>query len=295
MILKSLKVLAVTTLSLTGLAPSVEAQNLYSSSREDVELYVAAIQTNTKMPSRAALEEFGLNGSDRSAFANIIQRGVIDLSVESHQRVYLLAVLPAAKFIHATETRTAEEARRMGANLSEIRQKRAFAYEIMEAVGTEYDETALSGLVSVGEARAFEKVDGIVNDSLARDPGALQGQLDAAFVPFSKALIGGGACVARISLDRGFDIAATAGDSFVSESLFLDAQSSFSGRFQSASAYLAVAGNCRPDANDKICNQSDDALTSDTCATSTNKYCRLVAVTGGGGVKKCTQASDGAD
>jgi len=60
----------------------------------------------------------------------------------------------------------------------------------------------------------------------------------------------------------------------------------------SAPSIEKIAAPCRPDANDKICAPSGDVLVSDTCATSTSKYCALVRVTGGGGVMQCNVSSD---
>lgn len=234
----------------------------FAQTREDVELMITQVQLGISLPSSEARETFGLESAqDLRAYNQIIQTGTIDVSRNNQKHLLQKTILPALDLLYSMETRSAAHAHLRGIDLGALKAKRLLAYEILEPF-----TTALSGPETVG---------------LSTFTGGNITQ--------SSTQILDRACVARISgiaslAGQALDPFSGTGEDFAQHLLY----DSLTG-----DVYLAVAGGtCRPDANDKICSQSDDPLTNDSCDPSTSKYCRLVTTNG---VKKCTQASDGAD
>ena len=277
------------------MSTAVSAQNMNVKSADDIQMLIAGINTGKTMPSHEAMEVFGLHtAGQKAAFASIVNSDLIDLTNPNHREVYFTTIQPAVEFIRQTETRTVADARRVGADLSVLKAHRLLAYEIVGAIGTQFSAAEVSSWVSVAEQSQNDLVDSILEDFPVDDSAGLQLRLDNAFTTVSvRPIPVDGGCFARFALPGDFDVNSDGG---FAGNVYTNG-SHGSANFSEVFVDLSATGNsnCRPDANDKECDQSDDALTSDTCDTAVDKYCRLVNVTGGGGVQKCTQSSDGAE
>lgn len=239
---------AATSLTLLTIISTAQAQSDVTQS--EVELMVIGYQYGVQIPSQAAREAFGLTEqTDLNAYTNMIRYGRINFANANHVRVFENSLVPAMKLIQAMET----QARIPGQDLTEAKQNRIYAYDILSAIGSPYVEDELGGLTLATQTQ----------DSLTS---------------FNRA------CLATA-----VNIAAMAGDrDHYNELARWMIQDPDTGE-----TFVSVpGGTCRPDANDKICNQTDDPTGNDTCVASTAKYCNL---TTRGGYKRCSQSSDGAD
>lgn len=246
--MKKILFASLTSLTMLSMTPAVQAQA--DITRSEVELMIAGHDYGVQIPSQAARAAFGLTEqADLNAYTYMVQHGRINFANAAQVRVFENTLVPALKLIQAMDT----QARIPGQDLTEAKQNRIYAYDLISAIGSPFFEDELGGLTlatqTQGSTTSFNRACLVTAVNIA----AMAGNRDH-----------------YNELARWMIQDPDTGDMFVS----------------------VPGGTCRPDANDKICNQTDDPLGNDTCVASTAKYCKL---TTRNGHKRCTQASDGAD